>query len=91
MKYFKQVFERRNSEGTTFGSITKDDLHSLSVVYPQSALLKKYDNIVSDYNKMIFVRSLENRDLAKLRDWILPPVNERAGHSNIISKVVLRG
>ncbi|MDM3068432.1 restriction endonuclease subunit S [Citrobacter sp. Cf224] len=72
MKYFKQVFERRNSEGTTFGSITKDDLHSLSVVYPQSALLKKYDNIVSDYNKMIFVRSLENRDLAKLRDWILP-------------------
>ena len=72
MKYFKQVFERRNSEGTTFGSITKDDLHSLSVVYPQSALLKKYDNIVSDYNKMIFVRSLENRDLAKLRDWLLP-------------------
>ncbi|EGJ4670045.1 restriction endonuclease subunit S [Salmonella enterica] len=72
MKYFKQVFERRNSEGTTFGSITKDDLHSLSVVYPQSDLLKKYDDIVSGYNKMIFVRSLENQDLTKLRDWLLP-------------------
>ncbi|EJN7406362.1 restriction endonuclease subunit S, partial [Escherichia coli] len=31
MKYFKQVFERRNAEGTTFGSMTKDDLHSLQV------------------------------------------------------------
>ncbi|ENG0938046.1 restriction endonuclease subunit S [Salmonella enterica] len=72
MKYFKQVFERRNSEGTTFGSITKNDLHSLSVAYPQSDLLKKYDDIVSDYNKMIFVRSLENQDLTKLRDWLLP-------------------
>ncbi|PDN09048.1 restriction endonuclease subunit S [Salmonella enterica subsp. enterica serovar Essen] len=72
MKYFKQVFERKNSEGTTFGSITKDDLHSLSVAYPQPGLLKKYDDIVSGYNKMIFVRSLENRDLVELRDWLLP-------------------
>ncbi|EDS4911033.1 restriction endonuclease subunit S [Salmonella enterica] len=72
MKYFKQVFERRNSEGTTFGSITKDDLHSLSVAYPQPNLLKRYDDIVSGYNKMIFIRSLENRDLVELRDWLLP-------------------
>jgi type I restriction enzyme S subunit len=72
MKYFKQVFDRRNAEGTTFGSITKNDLHSLAVTYPESALLKKYDRIVSDYNKMIFVRSLENRNLEQLRDWLLP-------------------
>ncbi|QHP56982.1 restriction endonuclease subunit S [Pectobacterium carotovorum] len=72
MKYFKQIFDRRNAEGTTFGSITKNDLHSLAVTYPESALLKKYDRIVSDYNKMIFVRSLENRNLEQLRDWLLP-------------------
>ncbi|AXY34271.1 MULTISPECIES: restriction endonuclease subunit S [Yersinia] len=72
MKYFKQVFDRRNSEGTTFGSITKNDLHSLKVVYPQNNILKKYDDIVSEFNKMIFLRSLENRDLIKLRDWLLP-------------------
>ncbi|CRY64506.1 restriction endonuclease subunit S [Yersinia enterocolitica] len=72
MKYFKQVFDRRNSEGTTFGSITKDDLHSLEVIYPQNNILKKYDDIVSEFNKMIFLRSLENRDLIKLRDWLLP-------------------
>ncbi|EHZ4690035.1 restriction endonuclease subunit S [Escherichia coli] len=72
MKYFKQVFERRNAEGTTFGSMTKDDLHSLQVVCPEPGLLKRYDDIVSEYNKMIFTRSLESQDLIKLRDWLLP-------------------
>lgn len=72
MKYFKQIFDRRNSEGTTFGSITKDDLHSLKLAYPNDALLKRYDGVVSNYNKMIFQRSLENQQLIELRDWLLP-------------------
>jgi len=72
MKYFKQIFDRRNSEGTTFGSITKDDLHSLPLAYPGLELLKKYDGIVSSFNKMIFERSLENERLTVMRDWLLP-------------------
>ena len=72
MKYFKQIFDRRNSEGTTFGSITKNDLHSLTLAYPTPDLLKKYDEIVTNYNKMIFERSLENRELVSIRDWLLP-------------------
>lgn len=72
MKYFKQIFDRRNSEGTTFGSITKNDLHSLTLAYPTADLLKKYDDVVTSYNKMIFERSLENRELISLRDWLLP-------------------
>ncbi|EII2400104.1 restriction endonuclease subunit S [Vibrio parahaemolyticus] len=72
MKYFKQIFDRRNSEGTTFGSITKNDLHSLTLAYPTSDLLEKYDEVVTNYNKMIFERSLENRELVNLRDWLLP-------------------
>lgn len=72
MKYFKQIFDRRNSEGTTFGSITKNDLHSLTLAYPTADLLKKYDDVVANYNKMIFERSLENRELISLRDWLLP-------------------
>jgi type I restriction enzyme S subunit len=72
MQYFKTIFDRRNSEGTTFGSITKDDLHSLPLAYPASDLLKKYNDIVSSYNQMVFVRSMENQQLAQLRDWLLP-------------------
>jgi len=72
MKYFKQVFDRRNTEGTTFGSITKDDLFSLKLAYPDEVLLKRYDDIVSNYNKIIFKRSLENQTLIELRDYLLP-------------------
>ncbi|WP_233081188.1 restriction endonuclease subunit S [Rheinheimera soli] len=72
MKYFKQIFDRRNSEGTTFGSITKNDLHSLTLAYPTPDLLKNYDEVVTNYNKMIFERSLENNELKSLRDWLLP-------------------
>ncbi|HHD57204.1 MAG TPA: restriction endonuclease subunit S, partial [Desulfobulbaceae bacterium] len=72
MQYFKKIFERRNSEGTTFGSITKNDLHSLPLAYPSNELLEEYDKIVSRYNKMVFVRSMENQQLAQLRDWLLP-------------------
>lgn len=72
MKYFKQIFDRRNSEGTTFGSITKDGLYSLTLTYPTPDLLKRYDGVVTNYNKMIFERSLENRELTSLRDWLLP-------------------
>jgi len=60
MKYFKQIFDRRNAEGTTFGSITKNDLYSLTLAYPTLDLLEKYDELVTNYNKMIFDRSLEN-------------------------------
>jgi len=72
MKYFKQIFDRRNAEGTTFGSITKDDLYSLTLACPTPDLLQKYDEVVTNYNKMIFERSLENRELIRLRDWLLP-------------------
>jgi len=72
MQYYKQVFDYRNSEGTTFGSITKDDLHSLPLAYPTSDLLDKYDNIVSQSNKLVFEKGMENLQLEELRDWLLP-------------------
>ena len=72
MQYFKTIFDRRNSEGTTFGSITKDDLYSLPLACPSTDLLKKYNDIVSSYNQVVFVRSMENQQLAQLRDWLLP-------------------
>lgn len=72
MKYFKTVFERRNTEGTTFGSITKDDLHSLKLVAPAGNVLEKYNEIASKYDEMIFIRSQQNHQLTQLRDFLLP-------------------
>ena len=72
MEYFKQIFDYRNSSGTTFGSITKDDLFSLKLVYPKNAILNKYNSIVSKYNQMILNNHNQNQHLAELRDWLLP-------------------
>ena len=72
MEYFKRIFDRRNTEGTTFGSITKEDLFSLKLACPATHQLKAYDAIVSKYNQMIFINSRENQQLTQLRDWLLP-------------------
>lgn len=72
MEYFKQIFDHRNNAGTTFGSITKDDLHSLKLVYPKDDLLKKYNQTVSKFNQMILINHKQNQHLTALRDWLLP-------------------
>ncbi len=72
MVYLKQIFDRRNSVGTTFGSITKDDLYSLKTIYPSSKLIKQYDAIVCKYNEKILNNHKQNKDLENLRDWLLP-------------------
>ena len=72
MEYFKRIFDRRNSEGTTFGSITKDDLFSLELAYPRKEQLEAYDSIVCEYNKKIFNNHKQNQQLTQLRDWLLP-------------------
>lgn len=72
MEYFKRLFDRRNSEGTTFGSITKNDLFSLQVAYPDKLLLKAYDDVIAENNKLVLNNQKENQQLTALRDWLLP-------------------
>ena len=72
MEYFKQIFDHRNKAGTTFGSITKDDLFSLKLVYPKESLLVNYNQIVSKYNQIILNNHKQNQQLSSLRDWLLP-------------------
>lgn len=72
MEYFKQIFDNRNNAGTTFGSITKDDLFSLKLVYPKDDILKKYNQSVFKYNHIILNNHKQNQQLTELRDWLLP-------------------
>jgi type I restriction enzyme, S subunit len=72
MQYFKQIFDRRNTDGTTFGSITKDDLFSLKVVKPKDKVLEKFDKIANPMFEKQNNIGNENKKLAKLRDWLLP-------------------
>ena len=72
LQYMKQIFDRRNSSGTTFGSITKGDLFSLSVVKPNEGILKRFDAIAKPMFDKQNIIGLENQKLAELRDWLLP-------------------
>lgn len=69
----KQIFDRRNVDGTTFGSITKDDLFSLRIVVPSDdRLIEEYQKKVNaSFEKQNQIES-ENQQLANLRDWLLP-------------------
>lgn len=72
MEYFKQIFDRRNSSGTTFGSITKDDLFNLKLCIPNKEVLEKFKKIADPFHDKIVVNSKENQKLSELRDWLLP-------------------
>lgn len=72
MTNLKQIFDRRNTDGTTFGSITKDDLFSLKVLRPQEEFLKLYDKIINPTFEKQNKIEIENQTLATLRDWLLP-------------------
>lgn len=72
MEYFKQIFDRKNASGTTFGSITKEDLFTLKLCIPEKQVLKNFKKIVDPFHSKIKVNSKENQKLAELRDWLLP-------------------
>ena len=72
MLNLKQIFDRRNVDGTTFGSITKDDLFSLNVVKPEKEILKQYHKTMKPAFEKQNIIELENQNLSELRDWLLP-------------------
>lgn len=69
---FKQLFNVLDGNGTTFGSITKDTLYEMKVVIPESSEVKAFEEIVQPIEQKIRATEQENRELTKLRDWLLP-------------------
>ena len=69
---FKQLFDVMDGNGTTFGSITKDTLFEMKVVIPRRDQIKSFEEMVQPIEQKIRVAEQENRELAKLRDWLLP-------------------
>ena len=72
MEYFKQIFDRRNTSGTTFGSITKDDLFDLKLCIPKKEVLENFKKLADPFHNQIINNSLQNQKLSELRDWLLP-------------------
>ena len=71
MPYIKA--REKNVTRTTVGHLGADDIKSLYVAYPIENNIRKYLTSVFDriLEKMCLARE-ENRELSKLRDWLLP-------------------
>ncbi|MCQ2279084.1 MAG: restriction endonuclease subunit S [Bacteroidales bacterium] len=66
------AFERQNSTGTTFGSITKDDLFELPVVVPRQNIIDAFEKVCRTiYDKQMNLGE-EVSSLTTLRDNLLP-------------------
>ena len=70
--YFRHIFENKNAVGTTFGSITKDELYTLPVVIPPKKIISIFnEKTLSIFNSQLTI-SKEIQHLTSLRDSLLP-------------------
>lgn len=66
------AFDQRNAAGTTFGSITKEDLYSLHIIIPSDEVIKAFDKICSPMFDRQMILEEEIDILTKQRDKLLP-------------------
>ena len=68
----KSAFDQRDKTGTTFGSITKNDLYSLPIVKPTNDIVELFERVCSPiFNKQMLIGE-EISTLTKQRDELLP-------------------
>ncbi len=72
MKNLKSKLDQFNGEGTVFGSINKKALENIDVLIPSSESILKFERIVKNIDRQIYVLSKENDNLANQRDTLLP-------------------
>ena len=72
MGHLKPYFDTYNGEGTVFGSINKASLNNMQVIIPTIDVVKKFDVLICDMNKIILSYFKQNEALSTLRDTLLP-------------------
>lgn len=58
--------------GSTFANMNKGDFSSISILEPCEGIVQGYHKIVEPFFERIKKVTLENKELVKLRDWLLP-------------------
>lgn len=70
--YLKVRFDSLNTAGTTFGSITKDELFNLPVVIPSNDVIERFEAICKPIFEKQMEVGFEIESLTKQRDELLP-------------------
>ena len=72
MNDFRLKFEGMNSAGTTFGSITKDELFFLPVIIPTKSVISEFEQVCEPIFDKQMIIGEEINALTKQRDELLP-------------------
>lgn len=72
MNDFRLKFEGMNSAGTTFGSITKDELFFLPVIIPTKFVISEFEKVCEPIFDKQMIIGEEINALTKQRDELLP-------------------
>ena len=72
MNDFRLKFKGMNSAGTTFGSITKDELFSLPVIIPTKSVISEFEQVCEPIFDKQMIIGEEINALTKQRDDLLP-------------------
>ncbi len=72
MNDFRLKFEGMNSAGTTFGSITKDELFSLPVIIPTKFVISEFEQVCEPIFDQQMIIGEEINALTKQRNELLP-------------------
>lgn len=74
ISYFRVQFERKDADGTTFGSITKPELFNLPSLKPKQDVLDLFEKQCGPiFNKLLLLGD-RMEELEKLRSYMLPLV-----------------
>lgn len=70
LQNLKSHFDISDGEGTIFGSINKDDLHNLEIVFSENKI-KDFDKIVRPIDDCIKIYCIQNQKLTELKALLL--------------------
>ena len=67
-----RFFAAKNVDGTTFGSLSKDELRNIKVLKPSDACLRAFDGLADAAEKQLLHLAQQIRELTLQRDVLLP-------------------
>lgn len=72
LKSYRKFFNVFESEGTVFGSITKQSFNNLASVIPTDKVIKEFESLVKTIDQKFYINDLQIQTLTKTRDALLP-------------------
>ena len=70
--YIINFVKMAEARKTTMGHITKDHLDQSRIAIPPTPVLEHFSEVIRPVHEMIGKYQQQNRELTKLRDWLLP-------------------